>query len=81
MKETIIMKETKTSTLFSVMTTPKGDKLYTDDEGNFYSTDKEAIKEGLSVDLFYGTPMDNLMALRVLVDIAAAGGWSKVKQL
>ena len=81
MKETIIVKETKTSTLFPVMTTPKGDKLYTDDEGNFYSTDKEAIKEGLTVDLFYGTSMDNLMALRVLVDIATAGGWSKVKQL
>ena len=29
MKETIIVKETKTSTLFPVMTTPKGDKLYT----------------------------------------------------
>lgn len=81
MEKTIIVKETKISTLFSVMTTPEGDKLFKDAEGNFYSTNKESIKEGLTIDMFYGTRVDNLMALQVLIDIVAAGGWSKVKQL
>lgn len=74
-------REKKFSNLSPVLSTANGHVLFEDNKGNFFATSKEDVKVAFVHDLFFGTSMDALEALNVLVDIATSGGWAEVKQI